>query len=135
MQLSYSEAIKKDISRLSFIKEQEAKAHRRKPRRVGIKPAYGTLYALRNVRMSIREAALRLAQMILTYQKTTTGEVKKYIVAPYEWKYIRTKKGVRKMLYAYDMNDRHIKSFVHRNIRKAAITDRQFRPMWPIMIS
>jgi predicted DNA-binding transcriptional regulator YafY len=135
MPLSFAEAIRRSVDRITFIAEQEEKAPRRKPKRVGKTPAYGTLYALRNVRMSIREAALRLAQLLLTYQKETTGETKKYIVAPYSYRYRRLKSGIRKLLFAYDFEDRHIKGFVVGNIKKAAITDRKFRPMWPVEIS
>jgi len=135
MPLSFAEALKSDIDRLSFIQKQEKKAPKRKPKRVGKTPAYGTLYALRNARMAIREGALRLVQIILTYRKETTGETKAYIVCPYEWKYRRLKKGIRKMLYAYDMDDRHIKSFVQENIRKVALTDRKFQPKWEVRIN
>ena len=75
MALSYSEAIKKDLSRLEFISKQEKKAPRRKPARTKEKPAYGTLFALRNTRLAIREAALRNVQIVMTYKKITTGEV------------------------------------------------------------
>ena len=135
MALTFAEALKKDLSRMDFISEQEEKAPRRKPKRVGKTPAYGTLYALRNTRMAIREGALRMVQIILTYRKETNGETKKYVVCPYEWKYRRLKSGIRKMLYAYDVKDRHIKSFVGNNIKKVALTDRIFRPMWPVLIA
>jgi predicted DNA-binding transcriptional regulator YafY len=135
MPLSFSEALRKDISRVDFISEQERKAPKRKPKRTGKTPAYGTLYALRNTRLALREAALRNVQVILTYQKETTGETKKYIVAVYEWKYRRLKAGLRKMLYAYDMEDKHIKSFVSTNIKNVALTDRKFIPKWPVLIS
>jgi len=134
MPLSFERALREDLDRLNFIKTQESKASRRKPKRVGKTPAYGTLYALRNTRMSIREGALRLVQIILTYKKETTGEVKKYIVCPYSWKYRRLKRGVKKVLYAFDMKDGHIKSFVQVNIKKVALTDRKFRPKWPVEI-
>lgn len=134
MAISFAEAISEDIDRLSFISEQEAKAPKRKPKRVGKSPAYGTLYALRNTRMAIREGALRMVQIILQYQKETTGEMKKYIVCPYSYRYRRLKKGMKKLLFAYDMDDRHIKGFVIGNIKKVALTDRKFRPMWPVEI-
>lgn len=134
MALSFAEALRQDISRLSFISEQEKKAPRRKPKRVGKTPAYGTLYALRNTRMAIREAALRLVQVVIMYQKETTGEVKKYIVCPYSYRYRRLKTGMKKLLFAYDMDDRHIKGFVIGNVKKVALTDRKFRPMWPVEI-
>ena len=135
MPLSFAEAIKKDLSRSLFISTQEKKAHTRKPKRVGKTPAYGTLYALRNTRMAIREGALRMVQIIITYLKETTGETNKYIVCPYSYRYRRLKKGMRKMLYAYDIEDRHIKGFVIGNIKKVALTDRRFRPIWKIEIA
>jgi len=134
MALSFAEALRKDINRLAFISEQEKKAPKRKPKRVGKTPAYGTLYALRNVRMAIREAALRHVQIIITYLKITTGETKKYVVCPYSYRYRRLRSGWRKLFFAYDMDDRHIKGFVIGNVKKVAITDRKFRPRWPVEI-
>jgi hypothetical protein len=132
--LSFAEAIRRDIDRLSFISEQVKKAPKRKPKRVGKQPAYGTLYALRNTRLAIREACLRLVEVVLTYKKDTTGETKQYIAACYSYRYRRLKTGLKKMLFAYDMEDKHIKGFVVRNIRKVALTDRKFRPKWPVEI-
>ena len=135
MALSYSEAIKRDINRLSFISEQEKKAPRRKPKRVGVKPTYGTLYALRNTRLAIREACLRLSQIIMTYKKITTGDTKQYVLAPYSYRYRRLKSGWKKLLFAWDMEEKRIKGFVVRNIRKVAISDRKYRPKWPVEIA
>ena len=129
---SYREIIEKGISEIAFIEKQEKKAPKRRARRVGLKPKTGTLFAVRNKRVSIREAALRLSQIIITYKKTTTGETKKYIVAPYSHRYRMLKVGRRKMLMAYDMKDKHIKGFAIRNIRNVAITDRKFKNLWPI---
>lgn len=134
MPLSFSDAIKRDLDRLSFIKEQERKAPRRKPKRVGVKPLTGTMYALRNIRLAIREACLRNVQVVLTYKKETTGETKSYIVSCYSYRYRRLKSGLRKMLFAWDMEDDHIKGFAVKNIRKAAITDRKFKPKFPVEI-
>lgn len=132
---SFREVVEKGIKELAFIQEQEEKAPRRRARRVGAKPKVGTLFAIRNKRVAIREAALRRRQVIITYVKTTTGEKKKYIVAPYSYRYRRLNVGLRKMLYAYDMKARHIKSFALRNIRNVAITDRKFpRKPWPVEI-
>lgn len=136
MGLSFQEALQNDLKgvRESFIEKQESKASRRKPARTGTKPKYGTLFALRNKRLAIREGALRKSQIILRYVKITTGESKRYIVAPYSYRYRKLKAGRRKMLFAYDMDDKHIKGFVLNNIRKVAITDRKFRPKWKIEI-
>lgn len=137
---SFAEAIKKELEGIKrkegeFISQQEAKAPRRKAKRVGYKPKSGTLFAIRNKRLAIREAALRLVQIVITYRKTTTNETKKYIVFPYSYRFRRLKVGRRKMLFAYDMKERHIKGFAMRNIRNVAITDRKHRPKWPVEIS
>jgi predicted DNA-binding transcriptional regulator YafY len=129
---SYREVIEKGVKGIEWLQEQEKKAPKRRPRRVGMKPKTGTLFAIRNKRVSIREAALRNSQIIITYKKTTTGETKKYVVAPYSYRYRRLRVGLRKMLYAYDMKERHIKSFALVNIRNVAITDRKFVPIWPV---
>jgi hypothetical protein len=134
MALTFAEALKKDLSRMDFISEQEEKAPRRKPKRVGKTPAYGTLYALRNTRMAIREGALRMVQIILTYRKETNGETKKYVVCPYSYRYRRLKKGLKKLLFAYDIEDKHIKGFIVGNIKKVALTDKRFKPRWPVEI-
>jgi len=100
---SYQEIIDKglkDLEKQAFIEAQEAKAQKRKPKRVGQKHKAGTLFAKRNKRLAIREGALRNTQIIITYTKTTTGETKKYVVAPYSYKFRRLKVGLRKMLYA-----------------------------------
>jgi predicted DNA-binding transcriptional regulator YafY len=134
--MGFADAILKDFgdARERYMEEQSKKAPRRRPRRVGFKPRYGTLYALRNKAIAVQEAALRLVQIVIIYKKITTGEVKRYVVAPYSYRYRRLRIGRRKVLYAYDMRDRHIKSFVWNNIRKVAITDRKFRPKWPVEI-
>jgi predicted DNA-binding transcriptional regulator YafY len=134
MPRSYQKIIQKGINRLKFIAEQEGKAQRRRPRRTGEKPRVGTLFARRNKRLAIREAALRNAQIIIRYKKTTTGETKKYIVAPYSYRYRDTKRGKRKMLFAYDMEDKRIKGFVLKEIRNVVITDRKFTPIWDVEI-
>jgi hypothetical protein len=135
--LSFSDALKKDLEgslRDAFIAEQEAKAPKRLPKRID-RDLKGTFYAIRNKRLAIQEAALRRVQVVIKYRKATSGEVKKYIVAPYSYRYRRLKAGRRKMLFAYDMKERHIKGFVVRNIRNVSITDRRFQPKWPIEIA
>jgi len=131
---SYTDVIKQELDLLSWIAEQEKKAPRRRPARTGKAPAAGTLFAKRNKLIGIREGALRLVHIIITYKKTTTGETKKYVVDPYSYRYRRLKVGRRKMLYAWDTKDRHTKSFALRNIQKVALTDRKFRPKWPVEI-
>ena len=127
--------IDKGIRKIEWMKQQEKKAPRRRPRRVGFKPKTGTLFAIRNKRVSIKEASLRRRQVIITYEKTTTGDTNKYIVAPYSYKYRKLKIGWRKMLYAYDMEDKHIKSFAIANIRNVVLTDRKYpNKTWPVEI-
>ena len=135
MPRSYQQIIQKGIDRLQFIANQEVKAQKRRPKRVGEKPNAGTLFAIRNKRLSIREAALRNVQIVIRYRKITTGELKKYIVAPYSYRYRMTRQGRRKMLFAYDMEEKKIKGFVVNAIRNVVITDRKFRPKWPVEIA
>ena len=134
MPRSYQKIIEKGINRIQFIAEQELKAKKRRPRRTGEKLRTGTLFAGRNKRLAIREAALRNVQIVMKYRKTTNGETKKYIVAPYSYRYRMTRNGRRKMLFAYDMKERHIKGFAIRNIRNVALTDRKYKPKWPVEI-
>ena len=135
MPLSFSDAIKKELDRINFIVEQEKKAKKRKPKRVVRGPAYGRLYAFRSVRMAIRESANRRLQVEITYRKITTDEVVKRTVCVYSYRYRRTRIGLRKMLFAYDMDDRHIKGFVLGNIRRVEILKKKFVPKWEIEIS
>jgi predicted DNA-binding transcriptional regulator YafY len=119
-----------------FIREQYGKAQRRKPVRAKAPSKMrGTLFAKRNKNLAMREAALRRAQIIVTYTKTTTGETSRYVVAPYEFSFKRLKVGRRKILWGYDMNEGHIKNFATKNISKVVITDRKFTPKWPIKIT
>jgi predicted DNA-binding transcriptional regulator YafY len=97
MPRTFQNVIERGVKRALFVEQQERKAPRRRPRRIGVSPKTGTLFAIRNKRLAIREAALRRAQVVLTYRKVTTGETKKYVVAPYEWKYLRLKAGSRKL--------------------------------------
>lgn len=123
--------IKKERS--EFIQMTEQKAQRRKPMRAAIPVGKrGTLYAKRNTRLAIRESALRRMQCVIRYRKITTGETKKYICAPYELKYRRLKAGWRKMFWGYDMDDKHIKSFVMKEVKNVSITDRPYRPKWAV---
>jgi len=135
MPRSYQQIIEQGIKQALWLKQQEAKAPKRRARRVGQKQKTGTLFAIRNKRLAIREAALRRSEIIITYRKTTTGETKKYVVAPYSYRYRRLKGGMRKMLYAYDMRAKHIKGFSIRSIRNVVITDRKFKPKWDIEIA
>lgn len=128
----------KPKSFLEFVQEMEKVAPRRKPVRVNLERIQGSLFAIRNKRIAIREAALRRVGCIITYEKINTGEVKKYFVNPYSYKFRKLKKGRRKVLYAQDRKDprgkTEIKSFVLANIKQVAVTDRKFIPRWKIEI-
>jgi hypothetical protein len=133
MARTFEEVLRDGINRSLFIAEMEKKAPRRKPARTLAQPT-GTLFAIRNKRLAIREGALRRVQIIISYTKITTHSTHRYIVCPYEWKYRRLKSGRKKMLWAYDVDDRHIKSFVQSNIRNVALTDKKFTPIWKVKI-
>lgn len=128
----------KPRSFLELITEMEKIAPRRKPVRVNVENVEGSLFSIRNKRIAIREAALRRVGCIITYKKLNTGEVKKYFVNPYSFRFRKLKIGRRKVLYAQDRNDvrgrGEIKSFVMTGIRQVAITDRKFIPRWKIEI-
>ena len=118
----------------AWIAKQEAMAGRRLARRVGRKQRSGTLFAKKNRNLALLEAALREVLIIINYTKITTGETKKYVVEPYEWKFRMLKSGFRKMLWAYDVEEQRIKSFVNVNIQNVTITDKDFQPQWPVKI-
>jgi predicted DNA-binding transcriptional regulator YafY len=131
MARTFEEVLRDGINNALFIEKMEDLAPRRKPVRTMVQPT-GTLFAIRNKRVTIREGALRHVQVIITYIKETTGETKKYIVAPYSYRYRRLKTGRKKMLFAWDMDDNHIKGFVLNNIRNVALTDRKFMPKYRV---
>lgn len=132
--------ILKQVQRIKFILEQEAKAARRKPIRAGVKLSEirGTLFSGRNMRLGIRESALRQKQCIITYSKITTREINRYVVCPISYRYRKLHIGRRKMLFAWDVEDKHIKGFVLQRVRRVALTDRPYvrnAKKWPIEIA
>ena len=126
---SFSDAIRKDIGRVKFIESQKTKKRKPKKTPKAVKEIY---LPARDVRTLIMMAANELKQVMIIYKKETTGEVKRYRVAPYSYRYRRLKVGIRKMFFAYDMSDKHIKGFVLKNIRTVEILSRKFRPKWPV---
>jgi len=116
--------------RKKFIEAQKTKA--RVSRRA--KKRFRQLVGTRSVRLVIRESAAGRKYMLMTYRKVTSREVKRYKVAPYSFRYKRTRPGYRKLLFAYDFKDRHIKSFYVKNIRAVERTDSNFKPLWPVEI-
>ncbi len=134
MPMSFAEALKKDIDKIQFVTEQ-AKVTKKKKKKDKSPATDISLKRGMDLKLIIRNAAINLFQISITYRKDTTGEVKRYRVAPYEWKSRKLKSGFRRVLYAYDMDDKHIKSFVGRNILKVETLEKRFRPKWPIMIA
>ena len=133
---SFAEALKKDlagIDRMAFVAAQ-AKTKRR-PKR---KPAEREKRVLqsRDKRMRILDSANRHRRIVIKYRKITTGEVKKYEVEPYSYRYRMLRSGMKKLLFAHDVvNDHHIKGFVMRNILDVRVTDKRFRPRWQMEIA
>lgn len=121
--------------RKEFLRKEVEKAQSRLPVKTQTKPNQGTLFAKRNKRIAIREGALRRAYIDIRYRKMTTGEVNIYRVAPYEIKIRPLRIGQRYVLWAYDVKDRRIKSFVFNNILNVALTDKKFKPMWQVKIT
>ena len=88
-----------------------------------------------DIRVTLRDAALKKKMVRITYKKTTNGEVKIYQIEPYSLRYIRMKVGVRKSLFGFDIKEDRIKSFAMRNITRIEMTNSSFSPRWPIEIA
>jgi len=131
---SFAQALKRDINRLKFREDVERKAPKRKPKK---EPQLEDerILRTRDIKVLIGQAATRLLQIEITYRKETTGEIKSYRVAPYSYRYRHLRTGIRKMFFAYDMDDKHIKGFVLRNIRKVDILKRRYSPKWDVEIA
>lgn len=87
-----------------------------------------------DVRVTLRDAALDNRLVEITYQKTTTGETKKYRLEPYSFRYLRMNVGIRKSLFGYDTKEKKIKSFAMRNIKSIDMLLQTFSPRWPVEI-
>ena len=95
----------------------------------------GTLSAKRNSRIAIREAALRGVTMIILYKREQNGQVKRYEVVPLSYRFRRLKRGLRKVLFCQDINEKgQVKFFLMRNIFKVALTKKKSKPKWPVEI-
>ena len=117
-----------------FVQSVERKAPKRKPVRTKVSLS-GTLFAKRNTRIAIREAALRGVTIIILYQKITTGEIRKYEVLPLSYRYNRLKAGWRKVLFVQDIRDhKQTKRFLIRNIYKVALSDKRVKADWLVEI-
>jgi len=88
-----------------------------------------------DIRVTLRDAALKKKTVKITYKKTTSGEIKVYQIEPYSFRYLRMKVGVRKSLFGFDIKEKRIKSFAMRNITKIEMTNSSFSPRWPIEIA
>mgnify|MGYP004696194687 CR=1 FL=1 len=120
--------------RKEFVKKIEQAAKKKKPTltKVDIR---GSLFAKRNYRVAIREAALRGVTCVILYRKVTTKRLKRFEVLPISYRYKQFKEGWRKALYIEDVRQKHqIKNFIMRHIQKVAITDRKMKSRWPIEI-
>jgi len=118
----------------TFAEKIEKSAPKRKNVRAKAK-MIGTLFAKRNIRIAIREAALRSVSVVILYKKVTNSEVKRYEAIPLSYRYRKTKAGLRKVLFLQDVREKkQVKYFVMRNILKVAITDRKVKPDWNVEI-
>lgn len=118
----------------AFAAKVQQQAPKRKPVRTKAKIT-GTMFAKRNSRVAIRQSALRGVSVVILYKKVTTGQVKRYEAICLSYRYRRTKRGLRKVLFLQDVRDeKQVKYFVMRNIIKVALTDRKVQPDWPIEI-
>jgi predicted DNA-binding transcriptional regulator YafY len=131
---SFAEAIKRDIDKIRFAAEQVKAAPKKKAKKVK-SPATDMALKSKNVNVLLRKAAVDLKQVQMKYKKDTTGEVKSYRVAPYSYRFRMSNKRRKRMLFAYDMDDKHIKGFVMRNILKVEILEKKFKPKWPVEIA
>ena len=130
---TFAEALRRDIDRIRFAMEAE-KVAVRKPKKPKAKEDAERTMSLKNIRLLIRDAAVKRHQIIIRYSKITTDETKNYRVAPYSYRYRSLRIGTRKMLFAYDMVEKRIKGFVAGNIMKVTPTEKRFSPKWPIEI-
>ena len=117
-----------------FVRKVQQKAPKRKPVRTK-KPLTGTLFAKRNKRLAIRQAALRGVTIVVLYKKITTGQLNRYQVIPLSYRYRKLKMGRRKVLFVQDYRDgKKTKYFLLKNIYKVAITDRKVKASWEVQI-
>ena len=87
------------------------------------------------IRASIRDSAVTKHLLKITYKKTTTNETKLYTVEPYSFRYVKQNGGLKKALFAWDVEENKIKYFVVRSIMKAEMTDRAYSNRFPIEIA
>jgi len=76
---------------------------------------------------ALADAADRKRKCRIVYNKIGEG-TKEYIVAPYSLRW----HGDNEMLYAYDFDTGHIKSFYLEDISFVEVTNSRFRPRWNV---
>lgn len=86
------------------------------------------------LRLTLRDAALQKKDVEIVYRKTTTAELKRYVVEPYSYRYLRLKVGIRKMLFGWDTRENKIKSFALSNITQIKPLEKRFSPRFPVEI-
>lgn len=119
--------------RQQFVESQSSVKRKPKQNSAGRRDA--TVFNSRNYRLGIRKGASKKRLLKIRYVKTSTDEQKTYIIEPYSYRYRYTRNGLRKMLFAHDVNDGHIKGFVLRMIKGVEILDNKFKPKWRVEIS
>lgn len=109
-------------------------------RKFPLKPLVNQLYGSKKMpfavelRLVLRDAALQKKDIEIVYRKTTTSELKTYVVEPYSYRYLRLKVGIRKMLFGWDTKENKIKSFAMSNITKVRPLEKKFSPRFPVEI-
>lgn len=99
----------------------------------------GSLLAKRNVRLVIREAALRRSLVAMLYTKLTTGDTLEYHLEPYSYRYRHLRMGIRKVFFGFKVgpprrtkNPTGIRMFFLPNIHAVKILPTKFRPRWQV---
>lgn len=87
------------------------------------------------IRATIRDCAVTKRVMKILYKKTTTNETKRYEVEPYSFTYVKQGGGLKKALYAWDIEENKIKYFVVKYILKAEMTHLPYECRFPIKIA
>lgn len=118
------------LKRSEFVKKNKSK--KRAPKKAAKK--FPTAKGKVEIRLVIIECAVNKKYMTITYQRRN-NVIRKYKIAPYSYRYRNSPKlGRSKALYAYDFDDKHIKSFYVKSIKAATRTTSNFTPKWQIEI-
>lgn len=123
--------LKNDQDKENFVKQQKEKSRISRKK----KKKFKELTGVQSRRIVIRESAAGRKYVLIKYKKVNTGKTKTYMVAPYSYRFRRRPTGqLLKALYAFDFNDKHIKSFYLVNILSVSRTNSNFKPRWPVEI-